>query len=70
MPFSTNEPRAAFKNAIFWSSLFIMFGFFISLFFNDFKPTQKEITLKIDIKDKVNICLPETQESLNQDQKL
>jgi hypothetical protein len=53
-----------FKNTICWLSLLIMFGFFISLFFEDLNPTRKEITLTINMENKVNICLPEENETL------
>lgn len=65
MPYSTTNSKASLKNTILWLSLLTMFGVFISLFFTDFKPLQKEITLKIDIKNKVNICLPEDKKPIN-----
>jgi hypothetical protein len=36
-----------------------MFVIFIFIFIDDVKIPQREITMKVDIKDKVNICLPE-----------
>lgn len=53
------------KNTATWLSLVIMLVAFLSLLFSDFQPKQKLVTLKIDIKNKVNICLPEG-ENLNQ----
>ena len=53
------------KNTIIWLSLLAMSVVFILLLVSDFHPKQKEVTLKIDIKNKVNICLPED-EKFNQ----
>jgi hypothetical protein len=43
----------------FWISLIAMFALFIFLFNDNIKIPQKEVTLEIDIKNKVNICVPE-----------
>lgn len=47
------------KHAAFWGSLLTMFVLFVFLFRDDVKIPQKEITLKIDVRNKVNICSPE-----------
>ena len=43
-------------------SLVAMFGLFVTLFRSDFKVPQKTVTRQIDIKNKVNICLPDDPE--------
>ncbi len=48
---------AAIKHLIFWVSLFGMFALFIFLICDDAKIAQKEVSLKIDVRNKVNICL-------------
>lgn len=47
------------KQIAFWSSLFFMFVLFLFLLNNETRPSKKQITVEIDIKNKVNICLPE-----------
>lgn len=51
---------------IFWSSLAVMFLTFIFLFSADTKIPQKEVTLLVDIRNKINICLPEESEELEE----
>jgi hypothetical protein len=51
------------KNLIIWLSFFAMVVIFLLLLLSDFQPKQKEVTFKIDIKNKVNICLPEEEKS-------
>ena len=47
------------KHSVFWAALIAMFALFVFLVSDDTKLPQREIILKIDIEDKVNICLPE-----------
>ncbi|OFW95423.1 MAG: hypothetical protein A2887_06845 [Alphaproteobacteria bacterium RIFCSPLOWO2_01_FULL_40_26] len=54
-----NKFTILLKHLVFWAALFSMFALFVFLVFDDTKILQKEVILKIDIKDKVNICLPE-----------
>ncbi len=49
----------AIKHFAFWTALISMFVMFIFLLSDDAKILQKEVTLEIDVKNKVNICLPE-----------
>ena len=55
------------KFLAFWMSLFAMLWFVILIFHDDVKIPQREITLKIDIKNKVNICSSEDNDSLVQE---
>jgi len=50
------------KHLTLWISLLTTLVLFIFLFRDDIKIPQKEIILKIDVKNKVNICLPENDE--------
>jgi hypothetical protein len=47
------------KFLAFWASMFIMAWLMVSIFHDDIKIPQREITLKIDLKNRVNICAPE-----------
>ena len=47
------------KHVIFWTGLLTMFGLFIFLIQDDARVPQREIVMRINMKDKVNICLPE-----------
>lgn len=69
MSFEPNENRvlAAMQYVLLWVSLFLMFAFFILMFRADFQVPQKTTLLKIDIKNKVNICLPDDPEYLKDD---
>lgn len=61
MPFYSSDNRviAAMQYIVLWVSLFAMFALFILLFRADLKVPQKTVSVKIDIKNKVNVCLPE-----------
>jgi hypothetical protein len=48
-----------FKILAFWASILLMLWFCILVFHDDIKIPQKEVTLKIDLTNKVNICRPE-----------
>jgi hypothetical protein len=54
-----NKSTIIIKQCLFWACLLSMFVIFIFIFIDDVKIPQREITMKVDIKDKVNICLPE-----------
>lgn len=47
------------KIVAFGASLFVMIWLFLLVLFDDIKIPQKETTLAINIKNQVNICLPE-----------
>ncbi len=47
------------KHAVFWLSIAVMFAIFIMLFNDDAKIPRREIVMKVDIRNKVNVCLPE-----------
>lgn len=69
MPFHSNDKRviAVMQHAILWVSIFVMFALFILLFRADFKVPQKTVTMQIDVKNKVNICLPDDPKLLKDD---
>ncbi len=46
------------KILAFWGSMFCMLWLCIMIFHDDVKIPQKEITLLIDMTNRVNICLP------------
>lgn len=53
-----------FKHFLLWLSVFFMAIITFLLFKkNDIKIPQKTVSIAIDIKDKINICLPDEQES-------
>ncbi len=56
---SDNKSTVIIKHLIFWISLIAMLVLFVFLFRDDSKLPQREIIVQIDIKNKVNICLPE-----------
>ncbi len=58
-----NKSTIIIKHMVFWTSLFAMFVLFIFMFLGDSMLSQKEITLYIDVKNKVNICLPEEEKN-------
>ncbi len=53
------------KQSVFWISLASMVALFIFLAKNEIKPAQKPITLKINVNNKVNICLPDDEKEIN-----
>ena len=53
----------AFKHFLLWFSVFFMAIITFLLFKkNDIKIPQKTVSITIDIKDRINICLPDEQE--------
>lgn len=63
---SDSKVTLIIKHLAFWGSLIAMFALFIFLFRDDVKIPQKEITIKIDVKNKVNVCLPEDDKALKE----
>lgn len=57
-----NKVTKIIKLVAFWMSLFAMFWLFILMFHDDIKIPQKSVTVKLDMKNRVNICLPEDDE--------
>lgn len=47
------------KIIAFWSSLLAMLWLVILIFHDDVQVPQKEVVVNIDVKNRVNICLPE-----------
>jgi hypothetical protein len=50
------------KILAFWVSMMAMVWLSVMVFHDDVKIPQKQATLKIDLKNKVNICLPQDNE--------
>ena len=61
-----NNFSKIFKQLVFWLSLGAMFGLFIFLLQSEMKLPQHQITLEVDIKNKVNICSPDNPKELRQ----
>lgn len=62
-----NNTLAVAQYVILWVGLFVILAAFVFLFRADFKVPQREVVLQIDIKNKVNICLPEKSDKLQDD---
>ncbi len=54
-----NKVTKIIKIFAFWSSILAMIWLFIMMFYDDVKIPQRQAVLKIDLKNKVNICSPE-----------
>lgn len=54
-----NKASVITKHTVFWASLALMTFLFIVLFKEEVKIPQKQITVKIDIANKINICHPD-----------
>ena len=54
-----NKVTKFIKIIAFWSSILAMFWLFVLIFHDDVKIPQREVVVKVDIKNRVNICLPE-----------
>ncbi len=52
------------KQLVFWLSLSAMLGLFVFLLSNEVKLPQHQISIDIDIKNKINICVPENEKEL------
>jgi len=47
------------RSLVFLGLFVLFFAVFIHLAKSNFHVNQKEVTLKIDLQDKINLCLPE-----------
>ena len=54
------------KQLVFWLSLSAMVGLFVFLLKNEINLPQRQITLDVDIKNKVNVCLPDNPKEVRQ----
>ena len=61
-PQNDNKLLLIIKHIAALIALLVMVGLFIYVILDDFKITQKQVTIVLDVKNKVNICLPETDE--------
>ncbi len=50
------------KIVAFWTSILGMLWLVILIFHDDVKVPQKEVVVNIDVKNHVNICLPESKD--------
>jgi hypothetical protein len=50
------------KITAFWISMLGMMWLFVLMFHDNIKIPQQQITLKIDVSQNINICLPEDEE--------
>jgi len=64
MIYNLNDTKISkfIKLSIFWISLIAMFLIFTKIIKYDIKPPQKQTSIAIDIKNKVNICLPKKED--------
>ncbi len=62
-----NNVLAITQYVVLWVGLFVTLAAFVLLFRADFKVPQRQVVLQLDIKNKVNICLPEKFEELQED---
>jgi|LauGreSBDMM110SN_4_FD.fasta_scaffold06344_2 hypothetical protein len=58
--------RIIIQKAILWISLITIAVLVVTLFRTDFKVPQKTVILKVDIKNRVNICLPESEKEVQE----
>lgn len=47
------------KLTLFWSIIALLLMIFTFLAKYEIKPRKREVEIKIDIKNKINICIPE-----------
>ncbi len=52
---------------VLWVSVFVMLALFVFLFSADTQVPQKNVTVEIDVKNKINICKPEGEKILEQE---
>jgi hypothetical protein len=50
------------KLLAFWSSLLLMLWFVILIFHDDVKIPQRDTAMKLNMKNKINICRPEKED--------
>ncbi len=64
MPLYSTENKviAAMQYIVLWVSLFVMLALFVFIFSADTKIPQKNVTVDVDIKNKINICQPQEKE--------
>lgn len=53
------------KQLVFWLSLAAMIGLFVFMIQNEVNLPQRQISLEIDLKNKVNICSPDNPKDLS-----
>jgi len=68
MIYHPNESKFSkfIKITAFWISMLGMTWLFVLMFHDNIKIPQQQITLKVDISNSVNICLPEDEELFNE----
>ncbi len=68
MIYHPNESRFSkiIKLIAFWISILGMSWLFILIFHDNIKIPQQQISLKIDIKNNVNICSPENEKAFDE----
>ena len=49
------------KIVAFWTSMLAMLWLVILIFHDDVQIPQKEVVVKVDVKNRINICLPEVE---------
>lgn len=49
----------ALKSLVFLALFALFFAVFIHLAKSNFRISQKEVTLKIDLQNKINLCVPD-----------
>jgi hypothetical protein len=57
-----NKLTLIIKHLTALAALFSMIALFIYVILDDVKIPQRDTTILIDVKDKVNICVPESDE--------
>ncbi len=69
MPLYSTENKviAAMQYVVLWVSVFVMLALFVFLFSADTQVPQKNVTVEIDVKNKINICKPEGEKILEQE---
>ncbi|MBL6665321.1 MAG: hypothetical protein ISQ34_05720 [Rickettsiales bacterium] len=50
------------KLIAFWASIFVMFSIILSLLIGDPKIKQRVVEMDLELKDHINICLPEEED--------
>ena len=53
------------KLIAFWASIFVMLSLILSLLIGDFDVKQRVVEVKVNLKNHINICFPETKEEIN-----
>lgn len=63
--FNKNNKEFIIKHTIIWLSLLAMLVFCLSLVFDDFEMPQKNITIDLDLKDKIQADNKTSQENVD-----